>query len=336
MSLELNKIAASVLTAGVVAMGTGFIANLLVHPSVPEEPVYKVAMKEGGDGGGGEPSKPAGPEPILPLLADADVEAGKKAMRACGACHSFEKGGANKVGPNLYGVIGADIASHEGFNYSNALSDKEGEWTYEKMNAFLYNPSGWAPGTNMSYPGIKDVQERADVVAWLRQNDDDPRPLPTEEEIAAVTQSDEAESGGEQEMAQADGSGGESGGDGGGSGGDGLAARLASASAADGEKASRACAACHSFEKGGPNKVGPNLYGVVGGDIASVEGFNYSDVLKAKEGDWTLAKLDKYIEAPNDWAPGNRMTYPGLKDDAKRMAVLAYLNQQTDDPLPLE
>jgi len=341
MSLELNKIAASVLTAGVVAMGTGFVANLLVHPEVPEEPVYQVAMQASDGGQGQQPEQPSGPQPIQPLLADADTEAGRQAMRACGACHSFEKGGANKVGPNLYGVVGNEIASHDGFGYSNALSEKEGEWTYEKLNAFLHNPSEWAPGTNMSYPGIKEVQKRANVIAWLRQNDDDPMALPTEEEIAAVTQSQEssgdgeqaADGGGDQQQASGDQAGGSQEADTG--DGNELAGRLQQASASAGEKASRVCAACHSFNKGGPNKVGPNLYGTVGKKIAGHEGFSYSDALKGKEGEWTYAKLDAWLENPNEFAPGNRMTYPGLKDPAKRADVIKYMAEQGDSAPPL-
>lgn len=188
----MNKIAASVLTAGVVAMGSSFVAEILVHPHVPEEPHYTVgAPKKSAEQ---ETEEPEGPEPILPLLADADPSAGKNAARACAACHSFEKGGANKVGPKLYGIMGADIASVDGFSYSSALKEKEGEWTYEKMNAWLYNPQGWASGTKMSYGGITDAQERADVVAYLRSLADDKMPLPTEAEIQEVT----SDGGGEQ------------------------------------------------------------------------------------------------------------------------------------------
>jgi cytochrome c len=244
MSLELNKIAASVLTAGVVAMGTGFIADILIHPHVPEEPHYSVAVKA--DDGGAEPQEPAGPEPILPLLAEADPAAGEGSVRVCQACHSFEKGGPNKVGPNLYSLVGNQIAGVEGFSYSDALSGKEGEWTYEKLNHFLYDPQGWAPGTKMTYNGVKKVQDRANIVAYLRSLADEPAPLPTEEEIAAVTGGGEEEAAegeaGKAEAETAESGAAAQGGDGG-NGGDGIAAKIAAADPAAGQSGSRVCMA---------------------------------------------------------------------------------------------
>jgi len=189
MSLEMNKIAASVLTAGVVAMGASFIGELLVHPKMPKNPHYSVGEPDKKTAKAEEADK--GPEPILPLLADADPSAGKNAARACTACHAFKKGGANKVGPALYGVMGQEIASVDGFSYSSALSGKKGEWTYEKMNQWLYDPAGWAPGTKMSYGGLDDPQARANVIAYMREQADEPLPLPTEDEIQAVTGGDD-------------------------------------------------------------------------------------------------------------------------------------------------
>jgi cytochrome c len=356
MSLELNKIAAAILTGGVVAMGSGFVADLLVNPHAPGEPVYKVASKDGGAGGGtgngGDGSGDGGDgggEQVASLatrLADASASEGEKGVRACAACHSFNEGGPNKVGPNLYDVMGAEIASVEDFNYSNALSGKEGKWTYEKMDAWLANPSGWASGTSMSYPGIKDPQKRADVIMYMREMGENPPPLPEPEQKTAAAEADGGAGGGQDGGAQ-DGGGGASGdmqqqakadtgGDSadGGDGG-GLAQQIAAADPAKGESAIAVCKACHSFNKGGPNKVGPKLYGSLGGDIAGVDGFSYSSALSDMEGEWTLAKMDAWLENPNDFAPGNRMTYNGVKDAGKRHAIIAYMNQQTDDPIEL-
>ena len=382
MSLELNKIAAAVLTAGVVALGTGFVGNLLIQPNAPQEPVYKVALKEdtgggggggstgGGSGDGGSGSSGSGSSgsgdggeeqapSLATLLADASASSGEQASRVCAACHSFNEGGPHKVGPNLYNVVGKDIASAEGFNYSQALKDKEGGWTYEKLAGYLENPNGWAPGNNMSYQGIKDPNKLANVIAYLRQQSDNPPSLPESEEQAASdagsddesadaqsgdAQSGDASSGGSDQSdsgdagdtqtakaTQATGSGGGSSGGGDGGGGSALEQKVASADPSAGKSAVAVCSACHSFNKGGPNKVGPNLYGVVGAKVATHEGFNYSDALKGVGGEWTIEKVDAYIENPNEFAPGNRMTYPGVKDDQKRYNIIAYMLEQADN-----
>jgi cytochrome c len=108
-------------------------------------------------------------EPIAPLLASANVQNGETlARRLCASCHSFNEGGRNAVGPNLYGVIGAAHGHVEGFNYSPAIKGKPGPWTYEDMNAWLAKPATYAPGTRMAFAGITNTQQRADVIAYLR------------------------------------------------------------------------------------------------------------------------------------------------------------------------
>jgi cytochrome c len=114
----------------------------------------------------------------MALLASADPKAGEADIGLCKVCHTFNKGGATLVGPNLYGVVGRKIASVEGFNYTPALKAHEGDWTFDKLDAWLTNPAAFAPGTMMAFPGIPDAKKRADVIAYLNSNSDSPLPLP--------------------------------------------------------------------------------------------------------------------------------------------------------------
>lgn len=180
-SLESNKIAAAVLTAGVIAMLSGFVAELLYHPHVElAENAYVIAVPEGGGAGAAPAAEEPPLEPIAPLLAAADPAAGEQLVgKQCATCHTFDEGGANKVGPNLYGVVERPIASHEGFSYSSGLSKHSGEtWTYENLNAFLHTPRDFAPGTKMTFRGFSKTEEVANVVAYLRSLSGSPAPLP--------------------------------------------------------------------------------------------------------------------------------------------------------------
>lgn len=174
-SLEGNKLFAAILTAGVIGVGSGVLSNILYHPHELEEPVYKVAAPAEG-GGGAAPAAEA--KPIAELLTTASAEKGLAVAKKCTSCHDFNKGGPNKVGPNLWGVLGRDIAGHGGFSFSEALAGKEGAWDYESLNAFLTNPKGYAPGTKMAFAGISKDVERADLLAYLRTLSDQPPPLP--------------------------------------------------------------------------------------------------------------------------------------------------------------
>ena len=120
------------------------------------------------------------PKPSVPRpqTGKASVEEGAKAARKCAVCHSFDKGGPNKVGPHLWGIVGGDVASSAGFSYSAALKGVGGKWDFEHLNKFLHNPKGTAPGTKMAFAGIKNDAERAAVIAYLRSLSDSPVPLP--------------------------------------------------------------------------------------------------------------------------------------------------------------
>jgi cytochrome c len=176
--LLMNKIAGAVLFAGLIAMASGFVAELLVHPKMLKENVYVVAVPEaaGTAAAGGAPKAI---EPIAPMLASADVAKGEAAAKKCAACHSFDKGGANKVGPNLFNVVGGHRAHSATFSYSNTLAAmKDQNWDYEDLNKFLANPKAVVPATKMAFAGITSAKERADVIAYLRSLSDSPKPLP--------------------------------------------------------------------------------------------------------------------------------------------------------------
>lgn len=196
--MEFNKIFASILTAGIIAMLAGFIAGKLVYVDKLEQDAYVIEAAEG-DAGQIIPEK-TGPEPILAMLESASVEKGQKLSRACAACHNFEKGGPHRVGPNMWDVVNYPIGGHDGFAYSDALLAKKEEglqWTYEELNAFLYKPREYAPGTKMSYIGMKDAEDRADLIAWLRTLSDNPAPFPDPSEFATQEEAAEEEAQGE-------------------------------------------------------------------------------------------------------------------------------------------
>ncbi|MFC0389225.1 c-type cytochrome [Muricoccus vinaceus] len=176
MSLETNKAFAAVLTAGISFMVAGLVGGLAVSPHRLEKP----AIATGEVVAAAAPAAAPALEPIAPLLANANVETGRGiATRVCAACHSFNEGGRNAVGPNLYGVVGGPHAHREDFNYSagmKGLHDKT--WDYEALNAFLNKPAAAVPGTRMAFAGLNQAQQRADVISYLRSLSANPVPLP--------------------------------------------------------------------------------------------------------------------------------------------------------------
>lgn len=188
-NLENNKILAAILVAGIVAMLAGFVAKQLVHPHELEKSVLEIdtSALEAASGGA---AAPAGPEPILGLLATADTKRGEALSKACLACHTFDQGGANKIGPNLYGIVNNHKAHAAGFAYSDTIkgmAEKGETWTYQNLNHFLWKPAAYAKGTKMAYPGLKKPQDRADVIGYLRTLAGSPAALPSQADIAAET-----------------------------------------------------------------------------------------------------------------------------------------------------
>jgi cytochrome c len=177
---EGNKIVAAVLVALLLGHSASLIADHLVAPKPLEKHAYApvdIAAAPTADEGD---VKEAAIEPISPLLKLASVENGQVVAKKCTACHSLVKDGPNLVGPKMWGVVGGHQRHIADFAYSKAFQGLSGEWNYEELNKFLIKPAKYAPGTKMSFAGIKSPQERADLIVYLRTLSDSPPALPTE------------------------------------------------------------------------------------------------------------------------------------------------------------
>jgi len=173
-----NKIIGAILTAGLVAMVSGFVASIAYKPHALEKQAYVIGGNAPAAKSETAAAAPSGPEPIAELLASADIAAGQKLAKKCSACHSFDKGGPKKVGPNLWNIVGGKKAQVDGFSYSTALRDMGGVWTFADLNSFLYKPKDFAKGTKMNFKGFEKPQERADIIRFLHAKSDSPIPLP--------------------------------------------------------------------------------------------------------------------------------------------------------------
>lgn len=179
MSLEMNKIAAAVLLAGLTGMIVGKVADGLYDQNEPaEKRGYSIAGAEEASTAGAT-TEAAKPVDILPYLHKAQASAGEGLVKPCLACHTFDKGGAAKVGPNLYGVVGSYYAHMDGFAYSKAMSElHEKTWDFQALSEFLEKPAKAVPGTKMAFAGIKKPEDRASVIAYLNSMSDAPKPVP--------------------------------------------------------------------------------------------------------------------------------------------------------------
>jgi cytochrome c len=172
--LEVNKVLASVVVAGLIALVTGKVANFLYHPESHVEGEaakrgYAVAVTDALSSGVVSEAKAEEVKiDVAALVAEADADKGKATFKKCAACHSVTKGGPNKVGPALYGVVGRAKASHGGYTYSTALQEKGGNWTEDDLFHFLSKPRKFVPGTKMGFAGLKKPKDAANMIAYLK------------------------------------------------------------------------------------------------------------------------------------------------------------------------
>jgi len=185
-SFELNKILGAILGTCLIMLALNIGAGAIFAPEKPVKPGYNIAVKELGEGEkGGAAKEPE--QPIEALLARASVEKGQATAKQCQACHTFEKGGPNRVGPNLWGIVNRARASEAGFNYSAAMKSKSGNWSFDELNKFLANPRGYVPGTAMTFAGLSRPEQRADLIDYLHTLADNPVPLPKAAENAPAS-----------------------------------------------------------------------------------------------------------------------------------------------------
>ena len=183
-SFEINKILGAFLFTCLCLLSLNIAAEAMFHPVKPAKPGFEVAATESA---GGAPEAAKEPdEPIEKLLASATVDKGANSAKKCAACHTFGKGEPNRVGPNLYGVVGRPKGTEGGFDYSAPMKAKGGNWTVDDLGKFLANPRGFVPGTKMSFAGLPRGSERADVIAFLNSKADNPAPLPKAADAGAA------------------------------------------------------------------------------------------------------------------------------------------------------
>ena len=175
-SFEVNKVLGAVLGTCLALLSLNIAAGAIFATHNPEKPGYEIAALEDSHG---KPAEAAVAEEPLPVrFASADMSRGENSAKKCAACHTFGKGEPNRVGPNLWGVVGRPKASEAGFNYSAAMKSQKGNWTPEDLDVYLTNPRGMVPGTNMTFAGIPRGKERADVITYLNSKSDKPVDLP--------------------------------------------------------------------------------------------------------------------------------------------------------------
>ena len=320
-SFEWNKVAGGVLAAFLIIMGVNTLAGGLFSKHRPEKPAYDLCANFTceASGAGAAEAVTAVAYDLGTELVSADAAKGETVFKKCATCHTVEKGGANKTGPNLWGILNSNHAHKADFAYSDAFKAKAGEpWTIEAMDKYLEHPNQQMKGTKMAFAGLANPQDRANVIAYLNKNADAPVAYPAPKAVAVPAAAAPATAA----AAPA---------------GPDFKTLLVSATPDKGAQVFKKCATCHTVEKGGANKTGPNLWGILNSNHAHKADFAYSDAFKAKAGEpWSVDGLNAYLEHPNVQMKGTKMAFAGLSKPEERAAVIAYLNANSDKPLPLK
>jgi len=278
-----------------------------------------------------EVPEPAKPGYIVPGVVEAPVpgaaatQTAEEVSQRCQQCHDLSKGGPDKIGPNLWGVVGRARASRASFSYSSAMMASHDPWTFDKLFVYLKSPATMVPGTKMSFAGISSEQDRIDLIAYLRTQSDSPVPIPPPalpKAAAATPAAAPAAAGSAAATASAPAT-------------QDVAAVIPAADVAAGRATSQQCEQCHDLSKGGPNKIGPNLWGIVNRPRATHPGFSYSSAMDANHDPWTYDKLFVYLESPQTMVPGTKMSFAGIKSSQQRINLIAYLRTLADSPAAL-
>ncbi len=312
-SFEWNKIIGSILAAVLIAQVAAILGSMLVKPRELEKPVFAVPIAT--ETASAQAPKAAGPPPIGLRLAKADLKKGEEETQVCSVCHTFTKGGANGIGPNLWDVAGTAMGEgRHGFDFSSAMekTKKGTKLTPQVLDTWLTDPQAFVPGTKMTFAGIPDPQKRADVVAYLETLT--PGGVAAEQELAkklaAETPKPTAAAAKPAKPA-----------------GPSFAALLAKADAKKGEQDAQICTACHTLQKGQPNAIGPNLWGIIGSPRGEDRnGYSFSSAMEAKKGPkWTPELLNTWLTNPQAMIPGTKMTFAGFPSEKERADVIKYL-----------
>ncbi|MCQ8241156.1 c-type cytochrome [Rhizosaccharibacter radicis] len=367
-SNDLNKAGAALLVALLAAGGAALLGDVLVPPAAPIPPAFTIGAPAGS---GTAPSAAATPSggiaPIADRLAHADASRGHAVAAAlCSACHSLEKNGETMVGPPLWNAFGRPIAEVADYVFSPALKAHHGRWTAEALDSWLLRPQDFAPGTRMGFAGIPDAAKRADVVAFLETLSDAgkddgahataagpataaasapgsspasaalptgrPVPGPAVQGASGHTSADarppvapagpqgpgSPPSDAKPSSATSDAA---------------FAALVDGADPNHGEAlAAASCGMCHSFDKDGPDMMGPALHDAFDAPVAARSGYAYSPALRSHGGRWTIEALDGWLRDPRATVPGTRMMFPGLPSAPDRAAVIAFLRSLRAPP----